>query len=107
MVPALDLIDVDLVGARYALEIIADESQFLTPKPYRAPAGGRVIPCGEGAGSLPLRHYELCLQSAGQGAPHAARRRTSQTVTVMSSTDSASSQPPSIHWNGQNRLAGS
>ena len=24
----------------------------------------------------------------------------------MSSTDSASSQPPSIHWNGQNRLAG-
>ena len=24
----------------------------------------------------------------------------------MSSTDSANSQPPSIHWNGQNRLAG-
>jgi hypothetical protein len=36
----------------------------------------------------------------------AARRRTSQTVAAMSSTDSASSQPPSIHWNGQNRLAG-
>ncbi len=35
-----------------------------------------------------------------------ARRWTSQTVTAMSSTDSASSQPPSIHWNGQNRLAG-
>jgi hypothetical protein len=36
----------------------------------------------------------------------AARRRTSQTVAAMSSTDSASSQPPSIHWNGQNLLAG-
>jgi hypothetical protein len=36
----------------------------------------------------------------------AARRRTSQMVAAMSSTDSASSQPPSIHWNGQNRLAG-
>jgi len=35
-----------------------------------------------------------------------ARRWTSQTVAAMSSTDSASSQPPSIHWNGQNRLAG-
>jgi Methyltransferase domain len=38
--------------------------------------------------------------------PQAARRRTSQTVAAMSSTDSASSQPPSIHWNGQNRLTG-
>ena len=36
----------------------------------------------------------------------AARRRTNQTVTAMSSADSASSQPPSIHWNAQNRLAG-
>ncbi len=36
----------------------------------------------------------------------AARRRTSRTVTAMSSADSTSSQPPSIHWNGQNRLAG-
>jgi hypothetical protein len=36
----------------------------------------------------------------------AAQRWTSQTVTAMSSTDSASSPPPSIHWNGQNRLAG-
>ena len=36
----------------------------------------------------------------------AARRRTSQTVAAMSSTDSASSQPPSIHWKGQNRLPG-
>jgi hypothetical protein len=37
---------------------------------------------------------------------HAARRRTSQTVAAMSNTDSASSQPPSVHWNGQNRLTG-
>ena len=36
----------------------------------------------------------------------AARRRTSQTVAAMSRTDSASSQPPSIHWKGQNRLPG-
>jgi hypothetical protein len=27
-------------------------------------------------------------------------------ITAMSSADAASSQPPSIHWNGQNRLAG-
>jgi hypothetical protein len=36
----------------------------------------------------------------------AARRRTSQTVAAMSSTDSASSQPPSIHWNGQTTRSG-
>jgi ABC-type multidrug transport system ATPase subunit len=42
----------------------------------------------------------------GCPAAQAARRRTSQTVAAMSSTDSASSQPPSIHWNGQNRLPG-
>jgi hypothetical protein len=39
-------------------------------------------------------------------AVQVGRRRTSQTVAAMSSTDSASSQPPSIHWNGQNRLVG-
>ena len=44
--------------------------------------------------------------SRGCRAAQAARRRTSQTVAAMSSTDSASSQPPSIHWNGQNRLPG-
>jgi hypothetical protein len=44
--------------------------------------------------------------SRGCQAAQAARRRTSQTVAAMSSTDSASSQPPSIHWNGQNRLTG-
>jgi hypothetical protein len=27
-------------------------------------------------------------------------------VAAMSNADSASSQPPSIHWKGQNRLAG-
>ena len=43
----------------------------------------------------------------GDGGMHqAARRRTSQMVAAMSSTDSASSQPPSIHWKGQNRLPG-
>jgi len=38
--------------------------------------------------------------------PYAARRRTSQTVAATRSRESARSQPPSIHWNGQNRPAG-
>jgi hypothetical protein len=42
----------------------------------------------------------------GGAAAQAARRRINQTVAAMSSTDSASSQPPSIHWKGQNRLPG-
>jgi hypothetical protein len=37
------------------------------------------------------------MQAAVSGPGQAARRRTSQTVAAMSSTDSASSQPPSIH----------
>jgi hypothetical protein len=41
-----------------------------------------------------------------RGSPQAARRWTSQMDAAMSSADSASSQSPSIHWNGQNRLAG-
>jgi hypothetical protein len=36
----------------------------------------------------------------------AARRRTSQTVAAMSSTDRASSQPASTNCMGQNRLTG-
>ena len=36
----------------------------------------------------------------------AARRRTSQTVTAMRMRERTSSQPPSMNWNGQNRLAG-
>jgi hypothetical protein len=36
----------------------------------------------------------------------AARRRTSQMVAAMRISESASSQPLSIHWKGQNRLAG-
>jgi hypothetical protein len=36
-----------------------------------------------------------------KAAVQAARRWTSQTVTAASSADNASSQPPSIHWNGQ------
>ena len=42
----------------------------------------------------------------GPMRPQVARRRTSQTVTAISRADSKSSQPPSIHWNGQNLLAG-
>jgi hypothetical protein len=49
-----------------------------------------------GRPSLTLREHPS--QTAG--------RRTSHTVAAMSSTDSPSSQPPSIHWNDQNRLAG-
>jgi hypothetical protein len=42
----------------------------------------------------------------GRAGCQAARRRTSQTATAMSSADSTSSQPASIHWNVQNRLVG-
>jgi hypothetical protein len=44
----------------------------------------------------------LCWRSPFQ----AARRRTIQMVRAIRIRESASSQPPSIHWNGQNRLAG-
>jgi hypothetical protein len=46
------------------------------------------------------------LNTREYGPRQAARRRTSQTVAAMSSSDSPSSQPPSIHWNGQNLLPG-
>jgi hypothetical protein len=50
------------------------------------------------------------LESSGEPSVgsvlHVARRWTSQTVVVMRSRESASTQVPSIHWNGQNRLAG-
>jgi hypothetical protein len=46
------------------------------------------------------------IRRRGCQAVQVARRRTSQMVAAMSSTDSASSQPPSIHWNGQKWLAG-
>ena len=62
------------------------------------------------AGSIPvrLRHQPSPAEPAGGVAPlgQAARWRTSQTVTAMSTTDSASSHPPSIHWKAQNRLPG-
>jgi hypothetical protein len=44
---------------------------------------------------------------AHPGGVHTPRRRTSKTVTAISSTDRASNQPPSIHWNGQKWLTGS
>jgi hypothetical protein len=53
-----------------------------------------------------LRVARAVIQSRGGRAVQAARRRTSQMVAAMSSADSASSQPPSIHWKGQNRLPG-
>jgi hypothetical protein len=46
------------------------------------------------------------LGSPARRGVQAARRRTSQMVAAMSSADSATSQPLSIHWNVQNRLAG-
>jgi hypothetical protein len=40
-------------------------------------------------------------------AVQATRRRTSQTIKAIRSSDSASSQAaPSMSWNDQNRLAG-
>jgi hypothetical protein len=46
--------------------------------------------------------------STHSGSAHGvqvARRRTSHTVTTMSSNDNPISQPASIHWNAQNRVA--
>jgi hypothetical protein len=59
---------------------------------------------------MQLRFFWKCAALAGElgvalGA-QAARRWTSQMLAVMSSADGTSSQPPSIHWKGQNRVAG-
>jgi hypothetical protein len=62
--------------------------------------------CGSGAVGEQRVARVAVIRCLGCRAVHVARRRTSQTVAAMSRTDSASSQPPSIHWNGQNRLAG-
>jgi hypothetical protein len=64
----------------------------------------RSVAHGEADGAVPVEL--LSGQSRLGHGVQAARRRTSHTVTAMSSTESASRQPPSIHWNGQNRLAG-
>ena len=74
-------------------------------------SGVRCCPVAEGG-----MRFEILLMAVrgrrdgdsaeGLRAVQAARRRTSQMVTAMSRTDSASSQPPSIHWKGQNRLPG-
>jgi hypothetical protein len=64
------------------------------------------------AGLEAERVYRLVIQNWAVtcGPPgrmcQVARRWTSQTVTAMSRTDRASSQPPSIHWKGQNRVGG-
>jgi hypothetical protein len=60
-------------------------------------------PGGQDAGLCAGSMVVAFVPSAGG---QVGRRRTSQTAAAMSSTDSASSQPPSIHWNGQNRLPG-
>ena len=61
-------------------------------------------PTGVVAGVVVASGAEVADAPSASG--QAARRRTSQMVAAMSSTDSASSQPPSIHWKGQNRLPG-
>jgi hypothetical protein len=74
----------------------------------QAPAGlssGAGFLCEDTLAAARRRAEAAGVPSRGSRALQAARRRTSQTVAAMSSTDSASSQPPSIHWNGQNRLA--
>ena len=79
------------------------------PPPRHRPQGGVL----SRAGGHGQRGHVVTVDDSGSpaagragGMHQAARRRTSQTVAAMSSTDSASSQPPSIHWNGQNRLPG-
>jgi len=61
--------------------------------------------CGYGAVGEQRVARVAVIRCRGCQAAQVARRRTSQMVLAMSSADSASSQPLSIHWNGQNRLA--
>jgi hypothetical protein len=78
-----------------------------------SPEGKTVlVPVLEGliAGAL-WQNGRWFYSAANRGGRHggmrqAARRWTSQSVAAMSSADSASSQPASIHWKGQNRPAG-
>jgi hypothetical protein len=78
-----------------------------------APGGRPRVPCLAPQGRRVTEDF-LCLGrgvgDAHSGSSHrgvqTARRRTKQMVTAISSIESASSQPLSIHWNGQNRLAG-
>jgi PAS domain S-box-containing protein len=90
------------------------DGSLTTPRPRRAfwtDEGGRGLQliaalCDRwGTRYVPAGKVIWTEQSLPGG--QAGRRRTRQTVTAMSSADSASSQPPSMHWNGQNRLAGS
>ena len=78
-------------------------------------ASGSVVPGNIGGNPFHRRGGPGCRGRQDDGcwrvergcqAAQAARRRTSQMVAAMSSTDSASSQPPSIHWKAQNRLPG-
>ena len=56
--------------------------------------------------ALSASNLSSSASASGVHERYIARRRTSQTVTAMSSTDNASSPPPSIPWTGQKRLAG-
>jgi hypothetical protein len=57
-------------------------------------------------GDLGHRDYAHTGAGCGFSSLQVARRRTSHRVTAMSSTDNPNSQPASIHWNAQNRVAG-
>ncbi len=57
-------------------------------------------------GDLGRRYYAHTGAGWGFTSLQVARRRTSHRVTAMSSTDNPNSQPASIHWNAQNRVAG-
>ena len=58
-------------------------------------------------GNSSLFHaVSTCCRLLGPLCVQAARRWTSQTVAAMSSTDNASSPPPSIHWTHQKWLVG-
>src|SRR5260370_5029158 len=79
----------------------------------QAPGGRPQVPCLAPQARRVTEDF-LCLGrgvgDAHSGSSHrgvqTARLRTNQMVTAISSIESASSQPLSIHWNGQNRLAG-
>jgi hypothetical protein len=58
------------------------------------------------AKALSYMPWQLQIRAGAVGVAQVAWRRANQTVTPRSTTESASSQPPSIHWKAQNRLAG-
>ena len=73
----------------------------------RVPAGGMVSGAAQLWAGRQTDGYVRSDRSSCGVRCQAARRRTSQTEAAMRIPDSATSQPASMSWKCQNRLAGS